>query len=78
MRYDWDAHSIVVLHNFTEEPRAPRLSRRDVGHDLLVDLLATHDSRASERGQHVIELPPFGYRWFRGGGIDRNVSREII
>jgi maltose alpha-D-glucosyltransferase/alpha-amylase len=78
MRYDWDAHSIVVLHNFTEEARAPRLHRKEIGHDLLVDLLATHDSRADERGQHVIDLPPFGYRWFRAGGIDRNVSREAV
>jgi maltose alpha-D-glucosyltransferase/alpha-amylase len=78
MRYDWDAHSLIVVHNFTDETRAPRLSRGDVGHELLVDLLATHDSRADGRGQHVIELPPFGYRWFRAGGIDRNVSREVI
>ena len=78
MRYDWDAHSLLVLHNFTDEARAPRLQRKEVSHDLLVDLLATHDSRADQRGQHVIDLPPFGYRWFRAGGIDRNVSREVI
>ena len=78
MRYDWDAHSLVVLHNFTDEARAPRLHRKDVGHKLLVDLLATHDSRADERGQHVVELPPFGYRWFRAGGMDPNVKREAV
>ena len=78
MRYDWDGHALVVLHNFTDEARAPRLRRKEIGHDLLVDLLAPHDSRADEGGQHVIDLPPFGYRWFRAGGIDRNVSRALL
>ena len=76
MRYDWDAHSIVVLHNFGGKPRAPQLAAADVGHPLLVDLLATNDSRADANGRHTIDLPPYGYRWYRAGGIDRNVSRS--
>jgi maltose alpha-D-glucosyltransferase/alpha-amylase len=34
-------------------------------HALLVDLLDGHDSRADANGGHVIELPPYGYRWYR-------------
>jgi maltose alpha-D-glucosyltransferase/alpha-amylase len=40
------------------------------GEGTMVDLLATHDSRADGRGRHRIELEPYGYRWFRSGGID--------
>jgi maltose alpha-D-glucosyltransferase/alpha-amylase len=76
MRYDWDAHSIIVLHNFGGKPRAPQLAAADVGHPLLVDLLAKNDSRADASGRHTIQLPPYGYRWYRAGGIDRNVSRS--
>jgi maltose alpha-D-glucosyltransferase/alpha-amylase len=75
MRYDWDTHALLTLHNFTGKPRAPRIEASDAGHPLLVDMLARHDSRADEAGRHVIDLPPHGYRWYRAGGIDRNVSR---
>ena len=43
---------------------------------MLVDLLWTNDSRAGEHGHHQIELEPYGYRWFRARGLDRNVPRE--
>jgi maltose alpha-D-glucosyltransferase/alpha-amylase len=76
MRYDWDAHSLIVLHNFSGKPRAPQLTAADVGHTLLVDLLAKNDSRADANGRHTIDLPAYGYRWYRAGGIDRNVSRS--
>jgi maltose alpha-D-glucosyltransferase/alpha-amylase len=75
MRYEWDRHSLLILHNFTPKPKAPRLTAAHVGHHLLVDLLAKNDSRAEPGGSHVINLPPYGYRWYRAGGIDRNVSR---
>ena len=42
---------------------------------MLIDLLWTNDSRADERGTHEIQLEPYGYRWFRARGLDRNVPR---
>lgn len=75
MRYDQEGRTLVTLHNFTRKSAVVRLSVKDVGNELLVDLLATHDSRADERGRHLIELPPYGYRWFRAGGIDLTVPR---
>jgi maltose alpha-D-glucosyltransferase/alpha-amylase len=77
MRYDWDDHTVVVLHNFTDKTRTPRIDGRFAGHRLLVDLLAKNDSRADAHGRHIVELPPYAYRWYRAGGIDRNVSREL-
>jgi maltose alpha-D-glucosyltransferase/alpha-amylase len=79
MRYEWDDHTLVTLHNFAGKPCAVVLDRAAVGGDSgtgeLVDLLATNDSRADENGRYVVELQPHAYRWLRAGGIDRNVPR---
>ncbi|HVL67021.1 MAG TPA: alpha-amylase family protein, partial [Vicinamibacterales bacterium] len=64
MRYQWDGDALVILHNFTGKPRAPRLQVSAVGHRTLVDLLAKNDSRADEHGHHVVHLPPYAYRWY--------------
>ena len=73
MRYQYDGHSLITLHNFSDKPRAPRLERSVVGHELLVDLLARNDSRADAQGRHTIQLPARGYRWYRPGGMDPTV-----
>jgi maltose alpha-D-glucosyltransferase/alpha-amylase len=68
MRYEWNGKALTALHNFTAEPRVVRLG--SVHGATWVDLLATNDSPADDRGRHRIELEPYGYRWFRSGGID--------
>ena len=75
MEYTWREHSLIVLHNFVDKPRAVRIPVITAGTQVLVDLLATNDSRAGEHGHHEIELEPYGYRWFRARGLDRNVPR---
>jgi maltose alpha-D-glucosyltransferase / alpha-amylase len=76
MEYTWREHSLIVLHNFVDKPRAVRIPVSTAGTQVLVDLLATNDSRAGEHGHHEIELEPYGYRWFRARGLDRNVPRS--
>jgi maltose alpha-D-glucosyltransferase / alpha-amylase len=76
MEYTWQDHSLIVLHNFVDKPRAIRIPVSTAGTRMLVDLLWTNDSRADEQGHHQIELEPYGYRWFRARGIDRNVPRD--
>jgi maltose alpha-D-glucosyltransferase/alpha-amylase len=75
MEYIWRDHSLIVLHNFADQPRAVRIPVSTAGTQLLVDLLWTNDSRAEQHGTHEIELEPYAYRWFRARGIDRNVPR---
>jgi maltose alpha-D-glucosyltransferase/alpha-amylase len=75
MEYTWHDHSLIVLHNFVDQPRAVRIPVSTAGTQLLVDLLWTNDSRAGEHGYHEIELEPYDYRWFRARGLDRNVPR---
>lgn len=79
MRYEWDEHTLVTLHNFTSKPHAVVLDRAAVAADRaivkLVDLLAQNDSRIDGQGRYVIQLQPYDYRWFRAGGIDLNMPR---
>ena len=69
MRFAYNSKVLTTLHNFTGEPRVVRIGAAR-GEGTMVDLLATHDSQADGRGRHRIELEPYGYRWFRSGGID--------
>jgi maltose alpha-D-glucosyltransferase/alpha-amylase len=74
MEYTWRGHSLIVLHNFADKPRAVRIPLGTAGTPMLVDLLRTNDSRA-DNGHHQIELEPYDYRWFRARGLDRSVPR---
>ena len=75
MEYAWRGHSLIVLHNFADKPRAVRIPVATAGTPTLTDLLWTNDSQAEDRSHHEIELEPYGYRWFRARGLDRNVPR---
>ncbi len=75
MRYDHDGHTLVAMHNFSARPRAVGMPAGALGDPLLVNLLTMEDSRADDGGRHQIELEAHGYRWFRAGGLDRNVAR---
>ena len=75
MRYEWDDHALVIVHNFHARPCVVRLDAKAAGHRVLVDLLGRADSRADARGRHTIALDAYGYRWLRAGGVDRDVAR---
>ena len=47
LRYDWRGNSIVVLHNFAEQPRSVRIRVGVEGGERLIDLLI--EERARER-----------------------------
>jgi maltose alpha-D-glucosyltransferase/alpha-amylase len=69
MRYEWRSHAFVAVHNFTAKPQVAAFSGKEAG-DRLVSLLGNKDSEPDGRGRHVIELEPYGYRWFKVGGTD--------
>jgi maltose alpha-D-glucosyltransferase/alpha-amylase len=76
MKFMWRGHSLIVLHNFADEPRAVHIPLSTAGTPVLVDLLWTNDSRTGRGRSHQIELEPYAYRWFRARGQDRNVPRS--
>ena len=80
MRYDWRNNSVLFLHNLDARPREISFSAglpREQG-KLLVNLLTDDHSRANGRGRHDVLLEPYGYRWYRVGGLDYLLKRSEI
>jgi len=75
MRYDWDDHTLIAVHNFSAKPKAFTLDVSTVGHKTLVNLLTHDDCQANARGKHQLELDGHGYAWYRAGGLDRTLRR---
>jgi maltose alpha-D-glucosyltransferase / alpha-amylase len=80
MRYDWRNNSVLFLHNLDSKPREVSFStglETEEG-DMLVNLLTADHSRANDRGRHEVLLEPYGYRWYRVGGLDYLLKRTEI
>jgi maltose alpha-D-glucosyltransferase / alpha-amylase len=81
MEYEWRNNSVFFLHNLTPEPQEIRfrLTTKSTGErDRLINLLTDEHSQADEGGHHCIVLEPFGYRWFRVGGLDYLLRRSEV
>jgi maltose alpha-D-glucosyltransferase/alpha-amylase len=80
MRYDWRNNSVLFLHNLDSRPREVSFHTGLAGESgkLLVNLLTEQHSRAGARGRHKVMLEPYGYRWYRVGGLDYLLKRSEI
>jgi len=80
MRYDWRNNSVLFVHNLDATPREVSFSTGLRGKEgrLLVNLLSEAHSRAGEDGRHHLMLEPYGYRWYRVGGLDYLLKRSEI
>jgi maltose alpha-D-glucosyltransferase/alpha-amylase len=78
LRYDWLNNSALFLHNLSAAPREITFRPGSEGSagSLLVNLLSEDHSRADAGGRHAIVLEPYGYRWFRVGGLDYLLRRS--
>jgi len=80
IRYDWRDNSVVCLHNLSAEPQEVRFSVRvpDEERRTLINLLSEDHSYAEKGGKHCVLLEPYGYRWFRVGGLDYLLKRAEV
>jgi maltose alpha-D-glucosyltransferase/alpha-amylase len=78
IRYDWRNNSVVVVHNLSAMPREIWLDAGVEGSDCLVNLLSQENSRPEGSGKHHLLLEPYGYRWFRVGGLDYILKRSQV
>jgi maltose alpha-D-glucosyltransferase/alpha-amylase len=80
IRYDWRNNAVLVIHNFAPEPLEIRLDLKSGnGHERdLINLLSENHSYADDRGKHHIVLEPYGYRWYRVGGLGYLLKRADI
>lgn len=78
IRFDWRENSVVVIHNLNKHPREIRVNiglQAGKGRQL-VNLLSTDHSSADDSGVHRILLEPYGYRWYRAGGLTYLLDRS--
>jgi maltose alpha-D-glucosyltransferase/alpha-amylase len=85
LRYDWRNNSVVIVHNLNAIPVEVWLNvgknPNDKEHkskdgEGLVNLLSSDNSDADGSGRHYLLLEPYGYRWFRSGGLDYILKRS--
>ena len=63
-RCTWSGGSVVALHNLADRPAAVRLGGAVKGTEKVVELLGDQPYKLIGSDE-VIELEPYGYRWFR-------------
>jgi maltose alpha-D-glucosyltransferase/alpha-amylase len=77
IRYDWRNNSVLVVHNLGAVPKEVRFRPGAHGsHDgTLVNLISDRHSEPDPDGLHCVLMEPYGYRWFRIGGLDYLLRR---
>jgi maltose alpha-D-glucosyltransferase / alpha-amylase len=75
LRYDWRNNSVLFLHNFADAPREIAFTAGVKDGNELINLLAPDHSKA-HKGKHRVCLEPYGYRWYRVGGLDYLLKRS--
>ncbi|HEU0034778.1 MAG TPA: alpha-amylase family protein [Kofleriaceae bacterium] len=75
MRYRWRNNSVVALHNFRGEVVEIELRLGDEPGRKLINLLTQDHSFADGRGRHKIVMEPYGYHWYRVGGLGYLLDR---
>jgi maltose alpha-D-glucosyltransferase/alpha-amylase len=77
MRYDWHNNSVLIVHNLgpvsCEVLLHPGVT--DERSQRLTNVLSGDHSLAPEGGKHRILLEPYGYHWYRVGGLDYLLHR---
>ena len=80
IRYDWRGNSVLAVHNLNANPCEIAL---DVGLDsdearVLINILSKEHSITGKSRVHRILLEPYGYRWYRVGGLAHVINRTDV
>ena len=82
LRYDWRNNSVVVVHNLSAVPCEvwfkPNNEEEGDNNGWLINVLSNEHSKVQESGKHCILLEPYGYRWYRLGGMDYVQRRSDV
>jgi maltose alpha-D-glucosyltransferase/alpha-amylase len=80
MRYEWRNNSVVCAHNLSSVPREVVFSVTE-GQEKgcsLINLLSENHSEPVDGNKHRVLLEPYGYRWYRVGGLDYLLKRTLV
>ena len=78
MRYDWRNNSVLFVHNLSPIPTEVKFGADAKVDGQLVNLLSNDHSTPGASGKYSMLLEPYGYRWFRIGGLDYLLKRTEI
>src|ERR1700712_779280 len=78
LRYDWRNNAVLFVHSFAAAAReiSLELEPTEGGKRDLVNLLSEDHNYADASGTHHIRVEPYGYRWYRVGGLDYLLKRS--
>jgi maltose alpha-D-glucosyltransferase/alpha-amylase len=75
VRYDWRNNSVVAVHNLRDAAVEIELRLPGEPGKRLANLLTNDHSEADARGRHRIIMEPYGYHWYRVGGLGYLLER---
>ncbi|PMS36466.1 maltose alpha-D-glucosyltransferase/alpha-amylase [Trinickia symbiotica] len=80
LRYDWRNSSVLCVHNFGAKTCTVKFHSgcNGPGDERLINVLSDDHSQAGGDGRHTVVLEPYGYRWYRVGGLDYLLRRAEI
>lgn len=65
IRYNWQGRSLVMIHNFSPQPQQNQLHTNPKAGLKLVDLLAKSEKQIGADGNFSVDLPAYGFKWYR-------------
>ncbi len=76
IRYDWRGAATLCIHNLAKRRIEVMIDgeAEHRGDDSMTCLLTHQRSRPDKDSKHHIVIDPYGYHWFRLGGLDRLAS----
>lgn len=75
LRYSWRDNDVLAVHNFRDRAVEIKLQLRGETGKKLVSLF-TDDVTENEHGHHRVVLEPYGYMWYRMGGLGYLLDRR--
>jgi maltose alpha-D-glucosyltransferase / alpha-amylase len=75
LHYEWRNNGVLVLHNLRDEAVQVELWLDQDKGMKLANLLTGDHSEANARGRHRIVMEPYGYHWYRMGGLGYLMDR---
>jgi maltose alpha-D-glucosyltransferase/alpha-amylase len=77
LRYTWRNNSVLTVHNLRDEAIEIELGVDKERGKTLTNLLTGDHSAADGRGRHRIVMEPYGYHWYRVGGLGYLFDRSL-
>ncbi|GAB3960956.1 alpha-amylase family protein [Spirosoma harenae] len=65
IQYDWQGRSLVMIHNFSPEPQPCAIATSLKANRSLINLSTKQPSQVDAKGGYAVQLPGYGYSWFR-------------